>query len=79
MARLRDIQETINDLKELRENNFDHLSIADNSLFDMLIHEIEARQPGHPADCDACCYYGWSEVPCTHGLCQNGQEEAQNR
>lgn len=75
MARLRDLQETIDDLVELRENNFGNLSIADYSLFDMLIHELQARLPDHPTDCDACCYYGWSEVPCTHAPRQSVLEE----
>lgn len=58
-------------LDEIRETNFDALSIGDNAVFHMYIHAVRAKDPKHDhAHCEACSYYnftGLATQEATHG------------
>ena len=55
------LDEIAEGLEEIREANFDALSISDNALFSMYIHAVRAKDPKHDhAHCDACDYYNFT-------------------
>ena len=58
MIHQRSLAEIVEDLQELRNRNFQQMSISDFSVFDLYLHEVLVHQPDHhPETCDTCFYY----------------------